>query len=251
MNVGCINILAKSAGDKNTEYLCEQNNGYFVWNEIDVLRACARGIACNYSVAPNGRVRLNEGKFKRFVRLYYSGKYVVTNPHKIILQDNFGFGVGVYAFEDSLLCYEYASLRGDRYINEYLLIVNDLDILDMSDLHEKQQLVILFENIERQFDMKDRRKLTEYINNNYFSHDYDVIYGHRLYSDSFVKCVKEWVVGNITDSELCNVARLYDWDTHWCVKSQKAISSLVHIDTFGITDDSGLRYGNKKCRKLG
>ena len=169
------------------------------------------------------------------ITLYHGSKNVIEKPTLYGGKETNDYGYGFYCTKELQLANEWACPdNNDGYANEYLLDLEGLNVLDLSD--KKYNILnwialLLQYRIPKGLNPNDEQARDCIINN--FSvdlTDIDVIIGYRA-DDSYFSFARDFVKNAITVSQLSRAMELGKLGIQVVLHSEKAFNNLTYVNS--------------------
>lgn len=169
------------------------------------------------------------------ITLYHGSKNIINKPTLRGGKETNDYGYGFYCTKEIQLANEWACPdNNDGYANEYLLDLEGLNVLDLSD--KKYNILnwialLLQYRIPKGLNPNDEQA-RDYIINNFSVDltDIDVIIGYRA-DDSYFSFARDFVKNTITVSQLAKAMELGKLGIQVVLHSEKAFSNLTYINS--------------------
>lgn len=167
------------------------------------------------------------------ITIYYGSKNVIEKPTLYGGKETNDYGYGFYCTKEIELAKEWACPdNNDGYANEYLLDLEGLNVLDLSD--KKYNILnwislLLQYRIPRGLNPNDEQA-RDYIVTNFSIDltDVDVIIGYRA-DDSYFSFARDFVRNTITVSQLSRAMELGKLGIQVVLHSEKAFEQLTYV----------------------
>ncbi len=165
--------------------------------------------------------------------LYHGSKIIIDKPTLLGGKETNDYGYGFYCTKEIELANEWACPdNNDGYANEYILDMEGLNVLDLSD--KKYNIlnwiaILLQYRIPKGLNPNDEQA-REYIVNNFSVDltDVDVIIGYRA-DDSYFSFARDFVKNTITVKQLSRAMELGKLGLQVVLHSEKAFEQLTYI----------------------
>lgn len=186
------------------------------------------------------------------ITLYHGSKIIIEKPTLRGGKETNDYGYGFYCTKEKELANEWACPdNNDGYANEYLLDLEGLTVLDLSN--KKYNILnwialLLQYRIPKGLNPNDEQS-RDYIVNN-FSVDLtevDVIIGYRA-DDSYFSFARDFVKNTITVSQLAKAMELGKLGIQVVLHSQKAFNRLTYVNS--TIADNETYYTKRVARDL-
>lgn len=170
---------------------------------------------------------------KKKLTLYHGSKTIIEKPTLRGGKETNDYGYGFYCTKEIELANEWACPdNNDGYANEYLLDLEDLNVLDLSN--KKYNILnwialLLMHRIPKGLNPNDEQA-RDYILKNFSVDltDVDVIIGYRA-DDSYFSFARDFVKNSITVSQLARAMELGQLGIQVVLHSEKAFEKLTYI----------------------
>lgn len=167
------------------------------------------------------------------ITIYHGSKNVIEKPTLYGGKETNDYGYGFYCTKEIELAKEWACPdNNDGYANEYLLDLEGLNVLDLSD--KKYNILnwislLLQYRIPRGLNPNDEQA-RDYIVKNFSIDltDVDVIIGYRA-DDSYFSFARDFVRNTITVSQLSRAMELGKLGIQVVLHSEKAFEQLIYV----------------------
>lgn len=167
------------------------------------------------------------------ITIYHGSKNVIEKPTLYGGKETNDYGYGFYCTKEIELAKEWACPdNNDGYANEYLLDLEGLNVLDLSD--KKYNILnwislLLQYRIPRGLNPNDEQA-RDYIMKNFSIDltDVDVIIGYRA-DDSYFSFARDFVRNTITVSQLSRAMELGKLGIQVVLHSEKAFEQLTYV----------------------
>ena len=168
------------------------------------------------------------------MRLYHGSKDIIENPIYRGGKETNDYGYGFYCTKEIELANEWACPdNNDGYANEYLLDLEGLNILDLSE--DRYNILnwialLLKHRIPEGLNPNDEQT-REYIINNFSVDltDIDIIIGYRA-DDSYFSFARDFVKNAITVSQLSKAMELGQLGLQVVLHSKRAFEHLTYVN---------------------
>lgn len=168
------------------------------------------------------------------MRLYHGSKDIIEKPIYRGGKETNDYGYGFYCTKEIELANEWACPdNNDGYANEYLLDLDGLNILDLSE--DKYNILnwialLLKHRIPEGLNPNDEQT-REYIINNFSVDltDIDIIIGYRA-DDSYFSFARDFVKNTITVSQLSKAMELGKLGLQVVLHSERAFEHLTYVN---------------------
>lgn len=184
------------------------------------------------------------------ITLYHGSTFVIKEP--IFGEGNAknDYGHGFYCTESLELAKEWAcSVESDGFANQYILELNRLSLLDLSDekYHILNWLAILLENRTFRIGSDLAIRAKEYIREHFLINyeKYDVIKGYRA-DDSYFSFAAAFLNNTISLAQLEKAMYLGKLGEQFVLKSKKAFKQLIFVES--MMADRTFYYPQKMTR---
>jgi hypothetical protein len=169
------------------------------------------------------------------ITLYHGSKNIIEKPTLRGGKETNDYGYGFYCTKEIQLANEWACPdNNDGYANEYLLDLEGLNVLDLSD--KKYNILnwialLLQYRIPKGLNPNDEQA-RDYIINNFSVDltDIDVIIGYRA-DDSYFSFARDFVKNAITVSQLSRAMELGKLGIQVVLHSEKAFEQLTYVNS--------------------
>lgn len=169
------------------------------------------------------------------ITLYHGSKSIIEKPTLRGGKETNDYGYGFYCTKEIQLANEWACPdNNDGYANKYLLDLEGLNVLDLSD--KKYNILnwialLLQYRIPKGLNPNDEQA-RDYIINNFSVDltDIDVIIGYRA-DDSYFSFARDFVKNAITVSQLSRAMELGKLGIQVVLHSEKAFNNLTYINS--------------------
>ncbi len=169
------------------------------------------------------------------ITLYHGSKNIIEKPTLYGGKETNDYGYGFYCTKELQLANEWACPdNNDGYANEYLLDLEGLNVLDLSD--KKYNILnwialLLQYRIPKGLNPNDEQA-RDYIINNFSVDltDIDVIIGYRA-DDSYFSFARDFVKNAITVSQLSRAMELGKLGIQVVLHSEKAFEQLTYVNS--------------------
>lgn len=171
------------------------------------------------------------------MKLYHGSKQTILNPTYNGSKFDNDYGAGFYLTRDIQSAHEWACRNNSvGVINEYQLNVNNLKILDLTDITKYSVLnwiaiLLHFRYLEPGFINTFKTRL-EFINKHYYIDvkEYDLVIGYRA-DDAYFRFPLDFIRGNLTLAQLEYAFNLGKLGIQYVITSPKGINHLTYIQT--------------------
>ena len=189
---------------------------------------------------------------KNKITIYHGSKYIIDKPTLYGGKETNDYGYGFYCTKEIHLANEWACPdNNDGYTNEYLLDLEGLNILDLTN--EKYNILnwialLLQYRIPKGLNPNDEQA-RDYIVKN-FSIDLnniDIIIGYRA-DDSYFSFARDFVKNTITVSQLAKAMELGKLGIQIVLHSNKAFEKLTYVKS--MIADNETYYTKRVARDL-
>ena len=169
------------------------------------------------------------------ITLYHGSKNIIEKPTLRGGKETNDYGYGFYCTKEIQLANEWACpYNNDGYANEYLLDLEGLNVLDLSD---KKYNILNWIALLLQYRMPkglnpNDEQARDYIINNFSVDltDIDVIIGYRA-DDSYFSFARDFVKNTITVSQLAKAMELGKLGIQVVLHSEKAFNNLTYVNS--------------------
>lgn len=184
--------------------------------------------------------------------IYHGSKSIIDNPVYGFGKETNDYGLGFYCTKELDLAKEWACPdNNDGYANEYILDLNGLKILDLSN--KKYNIlnwiaILLTYRIPAGLSMNDLT-VKEYIIKNFSVdlNDVDVIIGYRA-DDSYFSFARDFVKNTITVAQLSKAMEIGKLGLQVVLHSKKAFEQLTYVKS--IIAHNQIYYTRRLIRDL-
>ncbi|MBE5741897.1 MAG: DUF3990 domain-containing protein [Clostridiales bacterium] len=167
------------------------------------------------------------------ITIYHGSKFIIEKPTLRGGKETNDYGYGFYCTKEIELAKEWACPdNNDGYANEYLLDLNGLKVLDLSN--KKYNILnwialLLQYRIPKGLNPNDEQA-REYVVKNFTLNltDVDVIIGYRA-DDSYFSFARDFVKNNITVKQLSKAMDLGALGIQVVLHSEKAFNQLTYV----------------------
>ncbi|HKM28601.1 MAG TPA: DUF3990 domain-containing protein [Anaerovoracaceae bacterium] len=167
------------------------------------------------------------------IKIYHGSQKIIERPVLGAGNPNNDYGLGFYCTESIELAKEWSCTdQADGYVNEYMLDMDDIDMLDLSDsqYHILNWLAILLAN--RTFKLEGSPAVLgrEYIISTFMPEykKYDAVKGYRA-DDSYFSFATSFLNNGISLSQLSDAMYLGDMGNQIVLRSDLAFDHLSYL----------------------
>lgn len=167
------------------------------------------------------------------ITIYHGSEFIIDQPTLYGSKKTNDYGYGLYCTKELELANEWACPNNnDGYANEYVLDLDDLKILDLTE--KKYNILnwialLLQYRIPEGLDQNDKQ-VRDYIIENFSIdlQDIDVIIGYRA-DDSYFSFARDFVKNTITIAQLSQAMELGKLGVQVVLHSEKSFQQLTYV----------------------